>query len=160
MRLKHRCGATLVDLIIVVLITGILAAAGAPRFTATIETLRCRAVAERIAGDLNFARQTAMQTCTSTSVAFDAEGYKMQAVPHPFKPYKNYSVAFAEIDSRVSLREVDFGGSQTISFNSYGIVSVPSGNTSVQQTGSVQVSIGAAAGVVNVNFITGEASVL
>lgn len=163
-RLHPRSAATLVDMIIVVLITGILAAVGAPRFATTISSLRSRAVAQRIAGDLNYARRSAMLTSTEVEVAFELSParYRLENVDDPFRPGREFVVALASIDGSANLVSVDFAGDDTIIYNAYGIPQALAGSDTSGSSATaavVVVAVASAQTAIIIDPATGEARV-
>lgn len=151
-------GVTLVDLILCVMIMGILAAVGAPRFASTIARLRCEAVAKRIAGDLNYSRRVAIQTSRTSTITFRSSpaGYDMNGVEHPYKPSVDYSVDLSEVDDSVVLVSANFDSGTSLTYNNYGRPMV--GNLAMV-SGSVTLRSGAHTFVVVVIPTTGEAEV-
>lgn len=157
-RSSSSLGVTLIDLTICVMVMGILAAVAAPRFASALAKLQCEAVAKRIAGDLNYARRSAMQTSRLATVVFrmSPPGYDMVGVEAPNFPGQNYAVNLIDIDANVNLSAVSFDGSMAISFNNYGrplVAGLPLVNN------QVTVASGAHAFQVIVDAGSGEASV-
>ena len=71
---------TLVELVIVVLIMGILAAAAAPRFFDSLTYHRVETAARRVKADFQRLRQTARLTSSPQTITFhDATAYTMSA---------------------------------------------------------------------------------
>ena len=154
----RRRGATLIDLTICVLVMGILAAVGAPKFAAVMSRLRSEAVAKRIAADLNYARQAAIRTSRKVSITFRASpaGYDMSGIEDPANPSKAYSVALADIDSSVVLNSFSFNGGTQLSFNNYGC---PLVGVSPLAAGTVVLRSGQNSFTVFVSPATGESTV-
>ncbi len=151
-------GVTLIDLVICVMVTGILAAVGVPKFASTVARLRCEAVAKRVASDLNYARRVAIQSSRTVTVAFRniPAGYDMQGVANPANSASPYSVNLSEVDSTVELMTFSFDGSRALVFNNYGRPCV--GAVSMA-SGTVTVRSGEHAFNVVLNATTGEAVV-
>lgn len=151
-------GTTLIDLVICILVMGILAAIGVPRFASTVSRLRCEAVAKRIASDLNYARRVAIQTSRVVTVTFRNEipGYDMTGVTNPANPSALYSVNLSDVDSSVALAGINFNSGSSFSYNNYGR---PQVGTLALSSGSVTVSSGEHSFVVVVSVTTGEAVV-
>ena len=80
---KTRCAYTLVELAIVIVILGILAATTVPRIADAIEAQRIRAVADKMAVDLAFARDYAKTTNVQVKIKFDSinKKYTMEGIP-------------------------------------------------------------------------------
>lgn len=155
---RWRCGMTLVDLVITVLIVGILAAVAAPRFTDAAARLNAESVARRIAGDLNYARRIARQTSRTVSITFRATppGYDMTGVEHPAHAAQSYSVNIADIDGSVRLSSYNFDGGAKVSFNNYGR---PLVGSLALVAGTVVVRSGSHSVNVTIDPSTGEASI-
>lgn len=155
---NRRLGVTLIDLVITILILGILAAAALPRFSSAVDRLRAEAVARRIAADLNYARRIAIHSNQRVTIQFVSSpaGYQTTGVVHPDHPSQSYSVGLTDVDGGVTLQSVDFDGSMSLSFNSYGRPLVASAALLV---GTIQVSCGGHVCTVSVDPATGEATV-
>ena len=157
--LNHaRRAATLIDLIICVMVMGILAAAGIPKFASVVSRLRCEAVAKRVASDLNYARRVAIQSSRTATVTFrnTPAGYDMTGVLNPANSASQYSVNLSEVDSTVALATFSFDGSPALSFNTYGR---PLSGTAGMVSGNVAVRSGESTFTIVINATTGEAIV-
>ncbi|MEZ6134995.1 MAG: HD domain-containing phosphohydrolase [Pirellulaceae bacterium] len=153
---RRRAGVTLIDLVICIMIMGILTAVGAPKFASTVASLRCEAVAKRIASDLNFARRKAIQTSQVVTITFRTEpaGYDMNGVTNPADPTIDYSVNLADIDGSVSMQSASFDGSLSFSFNNYGR---PLVGLTALNSGNITVTSGTHSSSVTIEAATGEA---
>ena len=91
---QRRCGFTLVELVIVIALMGILAAAATPKFANSLIRYRALAAADRIAGDVIYARQVAITSGSPTTVTFDVgtNSYSMTGVTDPNHPGQAYLV--------------------------------------------------------------------
>ena len=153
-----RQAIALIDLVITLLIIGILAAVAAPRFAASYASLQLEAAARRVAGDLNYARKSAVTTCRITQVAFRTSpmGFDMTGVVHPGYPGQSYSCELSDIAPGASFDSINFDHSSTLTFNVYGRPQV-SGVGLV--SGSVVLRFGDQLKTVAINTSTGEAIV-
>jgi type II secretory pathway pseudopilin PulG len=153
-----RAATSMIDLVICVLVMGIMAAVALPKFSSAVASLRCEAVAKRIASDLNYARRMSMQTSLETEVGFRnfPAGYDMLNVESPIRPNKQYVVNLSDIDSAVGLTSFSFDGKSKLKFNAYGRPLVNSGPLKV---GQIVVSCGTFQYKAVIDPSTGEAQV-
>ncbi len=119
---RRTAGFTLVELVIVIMILGIMAAVAVPRYADALSKHRVDAAARRIEADLELARRRAKITSTSQSVQFDAGAsrYLLPGVPSRDHPASAYQVDLAKPPYSASIASADFGGDAEIRFNGYG----------------------------------------
>lgn len=106
-KLKRAAGFTMIEIIIVVVILGIAALMAMPMLSSAAD-MQVRSAANRIAADLDYAKNLAMTHQSSYSVVFDTvnESYWIQdssatVIQNPVRPSETYVVNFAS-DSRSS----------------------------------------------------------
>lgn len=117
-----RRGVSLVELTLVSLIIGILAASAVPRYLSAHSLYRVEAAAKRIAADLNYARQAAMNLGTPTTVTYDSvTSQYVIDTPSPLGYADNYQVTLSDTDYPVRLVSADFGGDLFVTFDLFGI---------------------------------------
>lgn len=112
---------TLVELVIVVLVIGVLAAAATPAFLDSLMFHRVESAARRLKADLEQAQQMARLTSTGQSVTFTTSGYTLSNLIKSLDdPAAQYSVNLQEPPYELSSVTANFGGAQLITFDGYG----------------------------------------
>ena len=151
-RYLRRRGFSLPELTIVTLIIGIVAVVAIPRYGRSIAQFRAEAAAKRIAADLMYARQTAMNQGDSKQVTFviGTNSYSMPNVPHPDRSSPSYSVNLSSTAYPAKITAADFGGTLNVTFDRFGQPNV---------AGSVTVKSDEFQKSVNLNAVTGIATV-
>lgn len=127
--LRRRRALTIVELVVVVLVMGMLAAVATPAFLDSLLFHRVESAARRVKADLELARHTARLTSATQSVSFTTIGYTLNNVPNASdKPNAQYVVDLAappfELDS-VAANFPLFVPTTSISFDGYGAPSSP-----------------------------------
>jgi Tfp pilus assembly protein FimT len=155
---RIRNAVSMIDLVITVMVMGIMAAVALPRFSDSLNSVQLEGAARRIACDINFARQTAIQSSRAAGITFRTlpAGYDMTAVTDPAHPTQSYRVDLSQVASTVVLTSANFNGGPTLSFNAYGRPLV--GNASLT-AGSVVLTLGSKSKSIIINSTTGEATV-
>ena len=117
---RHRGAFTLVELVMVVMVMSILAAAAVPAFLDTLLFHRVESAARRLKADLELARNTARLTSATRSITFTNAGYTLfnfQSLDHPDEPY---TVDLTKAPFELSGITPNFSGAASVSFNGYG----------------------------------------
>lgn len=121
-------GFTLVEIIIVVVILGIAAALVIPSISNAAD-MQVRSAANRIAADLDYAKNLAITYQSAYSVVFDVSGesYKIQdhigdPVKNPLTGQSSFIVDFSADSrlSRVNIAAADFDGENAVTFDYLG----------------------------------------
>ena len=147
-----RGGFTMVDLVITMMITGILAAVAAPKFADTLQRFRAESAAQRIKTDLEFARQNAMSKSTTQIVQFTpaTDSYTLSGMADLDRSSQTYSVDLAAAPYHAVLVSATLGSDSDLQFDFYG--QPDSGGTITVQSGSFQQTV-------TVDADTGKATV-
>lgn len=134
-------GFTLVELAIVVLILGILAAVGAPKFTESLMRARIDSAAKRVAADIRYAQSVARSKSTNQVISFavGTDGYSLTAVSDLNHAEANYDVNLSGQTPGVTIQSADFGGTTNLTYTHYG--QPVEGGTVVLQSSTHQATI-------------------
>jgi prepilin-type N-terminal cleavage/methylation domain-containing protein len=144
---KQRCGFSLIELSIVVVIISVLAAVALPRWSDSLHSFRATNAANRIAADLALAKSAAYSSSTSLTVTFEVSAgqYTVEGVTPLNRSTGPYLIALADDPYRSRLVSAwGLTGQQSITFDGYGRPNT--GGTIVVASGNSQKSI-----VVNAN---------
>jgi hypothetical protein len=116
-----RSAFTAVEIVIVVLIMGILAGVGAPKYLSSLAHFRLEAAARRVAADLRWARAYAQKVSVSQTVDFDATGdsYVLTGLADPDRPAATYGQRLAAVYS-IDLFSAEFASVDWVQFDMFG----------------------------------------
>ncbi|MGB7346805.1 MAG: GspH/FimT family pseudopilin [Pirellulaceae bacterium] len=141
---KNRIAVTLLELAIVLLVIGLMAAVAAPRFGQAMRGVQSRAVAIQIAAHLNYVRRTAINQGQTTTLTFAAtgSGYTSTDVTFPDRVEEKLRVNLREMFDPSVSAIADFDSAtqidaSTITFDPEG---VPHVGTSAMHGGMITVS--------------------
>jgi Tfp pilus assembly protein FimT len=140
----------MIELVIVVLITGILAAVAAPAYLDSLLFHRVETAARRVKADLEYARQRARLTSTAQTVTFTGSTYTLSGAKSLTNPTDAYIVNLLSSPYSLNSATANFAGAQIISFDGYGTPS--SGGTVVLNVKNHQCTV-------TVNSIDGSATI-
>jgi len=158
MRRKKTGAFTLAELIIVVLIVAILAAAGVPALSGSFSDISLRSAAKRLMSELDYARGLAITDGSKYGLSFSATGYKVvkvvsQDLDEDFAPITNpITHAAWNVDlsrERITLA-ASFAGRSIICFDSTGSPNAQGHVVLTLADRSLKVSVAAASGRVTV----------
>lgn len=154
-RLPHtvgRCGFTLLEMTVVIVMLGILVSIAGPKFASSVNRHRADSSARRIAADLELVRNMARITSHIQTVTFDknANTYTCTGLTDPEHPSKTYTARLSDTPYPAKLTTVTVGGDTTLNFDGYG---------SPDSSATITVTAGSSSRSVIVNSITGAVSV-
>ena len=145
-------GFTLIELVIVLLITAILAAVVTPKFFSSLWFHRAESASRRVKLDLQMARNRAKAASATQTVQFDSatHSYVVPGLADLDHPDSQYKVDLTKYPYQAQIVSVDFGGDEQVSFDRFGLPD--SGGTILVKSGPEQrtVSIEATSGQVTI----------
>jgi prepilin-type N-terminal cleavage/methylation domain-containing protein len=150
----RRRAFSLIELVVVIIITGLLASIALPRFADAQTRYRLRLAGQRLVADLEMAGAAARQAGASRSVVFDTRNnaYSIADMPsfeRPGEAGSAYAVDLTADPYAVNLYALEFeGDSNTLTFNGYGRADRSGSVILVSGDSSITVSINAANGEV------------
>jgi prepilin-type N-terminal cleavage/methylation domain-containing protein len=170
----RRRGFTMIEMVIVMLVIGILAAAAAPRFFSTLARYRVERAAHRIAADLNYVRETAISKGVGSvgewvSFITFSDEYRLLGDPDINRPSTEYHVRLKKAPYRVDLVSAQFtntsgtNGAGVVKYDMYGCAKVgipPFFPDKPLASGQIVVAAGNQQRTVVISPVTGKASVL
>ncbi|MHC4400342.1 MAG: GspH/FimT family pseudopilin [Planctomycetota bacterium] len=140
---RKPAGFTYIELVMVVLIIGILAAATVPSYHRSLSYHRVESAARRVQADLELARKRAMTSSTRQMVAFAvaSDRYVLSGVDDLNHAAGAYEVRLSEPPYAVSLTAAEFAGAgdTDVEFNGFGVPD--SGGTITMQSGTQHRSV-------------------
>jgi prepilin-type N-terminal cleavage/methylation domain-containing protein len=117
-------GFTVIELVVVMLVMSILAAAATPAFIDSLLFHRVESAARRVKADLELARHTARLTSAAQAVTFSGNTYTLSAGVDSFDvPGTSYVVDLSASPYELSSVAADFAGDPEITFDGYGTAS-------------------------------------
>jgi Tfp pilus assembly protein FimT len=120
------------EMVIVVMVMGIMAAAATPAFLNSLIHHRLEAAAQRVRVDIELARHTARLTSTTQSLTFTGTSYTISGgTNHLDSASAAYVVKLGDPPFDIESVSASFNGGQTISFNGYG---APAGSGTIVLT--------------------------
>ncbi len=147
-------GFTLFELLLVLAIVATLSAIAVPRFGASTIRYRADLAAHRIVSDLSLAQSSAKASSSVQQVRFivaDNEYRLVDLAPiDPSAGVEEYIVVLSARPYEATLVSADFGGSDTISFNGWGIP---------DSGGMVILTVGAEQRTISIDGETGRGSI-
>lgn len=114
-RLQHSTSSTgfsLVELVVVMLVLGVIAAIAAPRFGYASATFRLEAAIQKIEADLQYASQMARSQSRTVAVVFNPanDSYRISGVDSPLGGTGDYTVDLSQPPYEVDIADVRFSG--------------------------------------------------
>ncbi len=118
---RSRRAFSIIELVIVLLIMGILAAVAMPTFVDSLSFCRVESAARRLKADLELVRQTARLKSASQTITFSGSTYTTSAsIKSLDRPQQTYSVNLSDSPFGLTGVTANFASQQSVSFDGYG----------------------------------------
>jgi prepilin-type N-terminal cleavage/methylation domain-containing protein len=137
----RRRAFSLAELLVAVAILAILAAIALPRYHSALDNYRLSAAAQRVAADLNLARESARTASQSRTASFKvAQGYyEIPNLRDETRRSETYTIDLARDPFVARIESAGFGGDADVVFDGFG--APDSGGTVVLRVGSRTMSV-------------------
>jgi len=160
---------TLIELVIVVTVLAILAFSSHIALN-SYRVHHLRAAAERIAGDLRYAKNMAISSTTWTGAVFlvaptnsyslyQTDGSVDTLIKNPQDIGQDYVVNLAGTYQDVVISGVDIGNGNKVEFDPYGAPYIDKNGTALNMNGIITLSNGSATAVICIEPTTGKISI-
>lgn len=136
----HPQGFTLVELVLVMIIIGVIAAIAMPRFAQATARQQLDAAANRLVSDLEKAQHHARSTSNQVTLSFDTRDNSYSFTPAFGTAY---TVQLDEPPYQVTMPVAEFNGATTVSFNGFGIPSESGAVKLATGSGTAVITLGA-----------------
>ena len=149
---RRRRGASLIDLLVVLLILAIISSVGMLKYYGSLSYHWVQRTAERIRADFETARHNAKFRSQTVSIAFDVANnrYTITGLVNPDHPGAPYIVNLAEGNLQATLSAAAFGGDSTLIFNEFGMADSSGTVTLVAGSSTQTVTVAAQSGAATV----------
>ena len=165
----QRCGFTIIEILIVVVLIGIAAMIAVPMMSSA-GSMQIRSAANMIAADLEYAKSMAISRGQNFSVVFDktTESYRIKnqdgdTITHPVKKGFDYVIDFQNDSrlNRVGIVDADFDSdsSQTITFDYLGSPYSGTGISTPLNSGTITLQAGVINKTIAIEPVTGYISI-
>ncbi len=147
-----RRGFSLIEVIVVMVTTGILAAIAMPRYADSVARYRVDFAAKRIVADLALAQSRAKVASTSRTVTFTVRKsiYQLIGIVDTKDPKTDYTVYLGDSPYQVTISGVDLGGDTSVIFNGFGLP---------DSGGKIAIGAGSAQRTITIDAVTGAATI-
>ena len=147
----RRSAFSFVEMLIVLIVIGILAAAAAPSFFDSLMIQRVESAARRIKMDIELARRDAMAKSATRVFDFtNTNTYALSGIASLDHPDEVYKVDLSTSPYEVSVKNVDFSGLDNFAFTGYGLPT---------RGGTIEITAGSHARIIQVDNTTGRVDI-
>ncbi len=120
----RRHAFTLIELTMVLVLVGVIAAVAMPRYANSLARYRAEQAAKRLQADLILARQLAVRGSRAVRIGFvtgSTSNYYLAGVPDPDRPASIYTVNLFDEPYAATFGTVTVGGDDRLIFDGFGI---------------------------------------
>ena len=136
-----RCGFTIVEAVMVMVILAMLGMIAIPRYAAFTATQQLEGTARRITADLSLAQRQARRSSAGQTVNFDVDKsqYSLVGLKHPDHPNLPFEIGVGDEPYCARIVSASFGGDAQLVYDGFG--TPDSGGTVVIAVGAYQKTI-------------------